>query len=119
MHDQICTCLPRLYSDIRCLQSYSEAVDLSSRISACIVKRNFWLALKSNGLHLNPKKTGLMWIGTRQRLAIIEQKLIPKAYFLISPSSSLRCLGFSFDYTMSCSSHFFTLLFCSSLLLFS
>ena len=81
---------------------------LSSRMSACVAALDSWL--KTNSLHLNALKTNLMWIGTRQRLDQIDRRPIPVGAHLIHPASSLRCLGFTIDSTLSLSPHVYKIL---------
>ena len=76
---------------------------LSSRMSSCISSLHTWL--KANKLHLNARKSNVMWIGSKQRLASISAEGIQIGDQTIHPVSCIQCLGVAIDSTLSFSTH--------------
>ena len=83
--------------------SAKDTSDLSSRMCSCISSLHSWLKL--NKLNLNTQKSSVMWIGTKQRLANMTLVPIQVGDRVIQPVSSILCLGFSIDSSLSFSVH--------------
>ena len=82
----------------------TEAPAALQRILSCIEAIDKWMG--SNRLKLNPDKTQLIWLGTKQRLATLN--INPVRLFdgtVIKPSTSVRNLGVIFDSELSMSEH--------------
>jgi hypothetical protein len=74
------------------------------RLLRCIEAIDIWMG--SNRLKLNPDKTQLIWLGTRQRLATLN--IAPVCLHdgtVIKPSSSVRSLGVILDSELSMAEH--------------
>ena len=82
----------------------AEAPAALQRILGCIEAIDSWMG--SNRLKLNPDKTQLIWLGTKQRLATLD--ITPVRLHegtVIKPSTSVRNLGVIFDSELSMLEH--------------
>lgn len=84
--------------------SPTEAPAAVQRLLNCIETIDKWMG--SNRLKLNPDKTQIIWLGTRQRLAAVDITQIRlHDGTLITPSTTVRNLGVIFDNELSMSQH--------------
>lgn len=81
-----------------------EAAAATARILRCIEAINAWMG--ANRLKLNPDKTQIIWVGSRQQLAALD--VTPVTLHdgtVVTPSTSVRNLGVMFDSEMSMTAH--------------
>ena len=83
--------------------SPSNCASLEQQTSLCITDIRRWLT--SNRLQLNLAKTELMWCASSQRSHQIPKRSIKIGDLLITPASSVRCLGLIFDSNLSMRPH--------------
>src|SRR6218665_1390286 len=83
----------------------SQFLDITSSIASLAADLDSWMP--SNRLSLNPSKTQLIWLGTRQQLHVLKLDFalfaaqFPQFTFL----TSVRDLGVTLDNTLSFSAH--------------
>src|SRR6218665_1725420 len=61
--------------------------------------------MSSNRLSLNPSKTQLIWLGTRQQLLKLDFALLAAQFPQLTFLTSVRDLGVTLDNTLSFSAH--------------
>jgi hypothetical protein len=87
---------------IHCLPD--DAVAAVARLVNCIDAINSWL--KANRLKMNPDKTQVIWLGSRQLLARVDNEPVHLLDgTVIESSTTVRNLGVTFDSTMTMASH--------------
>lgn len=72
-------------------------------LSACINDISNWMA--SNRLRLNPDKTEAIWFSSSRRVDSIPTNVISVGTNLITPSTTVRSLGVTFDNALNMKSH--------------
>ena len=88
---------------------------LSTNVSCCLDAVISWCS--SNRLLINPAKSEIMWCASLQRKANIPVSPIRVGSSLVSPASSVRCLGVTLDSHLSFDQHITrTISMCFSLL---
>ena len=73
----------------------ADAAAAAGRVVACIEHVNGWMG--SNRLKMNPDKTQLIWIGTRQQLAKIDISSLTLLSAAVPLSSTVTDLGVRID----------------------
>lgn len=75
----------------------SDAPAATARLLRCIQAIDEWMG--SNRLKMNPDKTQIIWMGSRQHLAVLDTATPLRLHdgTLITPSTSVRNLGVIFD----------------------
>jgi len=73
------------------------------RLSVAIADINDWM--KASRLQLNPSKTQVMWLGTKQQLDKIIIKHIPLLSIVVTVVDSARNLGVNIDSQLSMDVH--------------
>jgi hypothetical protein len=81
-----------------------DAPAAAQRLLKCIEAIDRWMG--SNRLKLNPDKTQVIWLGSRQRLATLDfTPLQLHDGTVIEPSTSVRSLGVTFDSELTMNAH--------------
>jgi hypothetical protein len=81
-----------------------DAVAVVARLVKCIDAISSWL--KANRLKMNPDKTQVIWLGSRQQLAHVDNEPVHLLDgTVIELSTSVRNLGVTFDSTMTMASY--------------
>ena len=95
------------YADDLQLYEHSRVGDsaaAAARLQRCIEIIDKWFS--SNRLKMNPEKTQLIWLGTRQQLgSLVITSLLLHDGTTIMPSESARNLGVIFDSQMTMAEH--------------
>src|SRR6218665_1369609 len=81
----------------------SQFLDITSSIASLAADLDSWMS--SNRLSLNPSKTQLIWLGTRQQLLKLDFALLTTQFPQFTFLTSFRDLGVTLDNTLSFSAH--------------
>ena len=83
--------------------SVADASVAASRLSACIVDVNRWMS--ASRLRLNPAKTQIMWLGSRQQLQKVDVSDISILATTVPVTDTARDLGVVIDSQLSLGAH--------------
>ena len=83
--------------------SVADASVAASRLSACIVDVNRWMS--ASRLRLNPAKTQIMWLGSRQQLQKVDVSDISILATTVPVTDTARDLGVVIDSQLSLGPH--------------
>jgi len=81
----------------------ADAVVAIRQLGACVADVDAWM--KANRLRLNPQKTQLIWLGSRQQLEKLNMVDIELVSASLSPLSAVHKLGVTIDSRLTMADH--------------